>query len=311
MTNTLLERSLSSDEKDWPILSYSQLQVWDRCEYAWSLGYAEEWTQKSTPTYFNMGGMIHQMLDMYYSNVRIGQKDTKFVDDFINMKINEAMETDHNLLPAVATTQRLIHRYITEFAPKEDKGQRILSNEYHFTVPFTTGNGRHFILQGYVDMITELSGRIWIWDHKSSEGQFWTPNEVMMDPQTPLYAVALREQGMKTHGFVINMLNTYDYKTPATVSVEKLFRRESCYRTDKELNSVLQETLYMVDDMLENNPTPRRSLRRECGKRCQFREPCLMGLKGIDPTPFLVNQFKKKDKIDVHVDLDAGSLVDD
>lgn len=311
MSNELLDRSLSNDPLSWPILSYSQLQVWDRCEYAWFLGYHEEWVKKEQPAYFNIGGMIHQMMDMYYSNLRLGQKDKKFVDDFINMKISEAMETDHTLLPAISIAARLVYRYIDEFSPKEDKGHRVLSNEYHFTVPFTTGKGRHFILQGYIDLLTELFGKIWCWDHKSSEGQFWTPNEVMMDPQTPLYAVALRELGMKVHGYIINMFNTYDYKKPLEVSVEKLFRREDAYRTDKELNTILQETLFMVDDMLENNETPRRSLRRDCGKRCQFREPCLMGMKGMDPTPFLVTQFKKKDPVEVQVNFDPGSLVDD
>lgn len=303
---------MSSDSEDWPILSYSQMQMWDRCEFAWWLGYHEEWVKKEQPAYFNIGSMIHQMCDMYYTNLRLKNRDMKFVDEYINLKINEAMETDHSLLPAIAVSARLMHRYINDYAPKEDKGHRVLSNEYHFTVPFKTGKGRNFVLQGYIDLLTEVYGKIWVWDHKSSESNFWTPNEVMMDPQTPLYAVALRELGMRTYGYIINMFNTYDYKKdPASVPVEKLFKRESCYRTDKELNQVLQETLYMVDDMIENNETPRRSLRRDCGKRCQFREPCLMGLKGLDPEPFLINSFKKKDKVDVNVNFEPGSLVDD
>jgi hypothetical protein len=311
MTNTLLERSMSSDQDDWPILSFSQMQMWDRCEYAWSLAYIEDWVSKETPAYSSIGTMIHHLFDMYYTNIRLGVKETNFVDEYIKLKINEAYEKDHSLLPAIDLVNRLVRRYINEFAPKEDRGHRILSGEYHFTVPMETGNGRHFILQGYIDLLTEVMGKIWIWDHKSSENNFWTSNEVMMDPQTPIYAVALRELGMKTYGYIINMINTYDYKKdPNSVAIEKIFKRESAYRTDKELNSVKQELLFMVDDMLENNPSPRRSLRRECGKRCGFREPCLMALKGMDPTPFLITKFRKKEAREVNVDFNPGHILE-
>lgn len=306
MENLLLDRAVSDDIADWPIFSYSQASQWDRCEKAWFWGYAENWVKPLKSRSSNKGTMIHEMMDMYYANPVLGEG---LVDEYMTNKINESMDDGQKDLKAIASACLVVKRYINEWAKKEDIGHRTLATEYHFTIPLKTGKGRNFILQGYIDHITEFKKKLWLWDHKSSESaQFWTPTEVIMDPQTPVYAAALRLLDMPAHGIIINQFNTYDYAKPTEQPVEKLFRRESCYRTDKELDSVMREFKFLVDDMMENNVTPRRSLRRDC-KNCQFNEPCLMEMKGIDPHPFLVSQFVQKEKREVELKLTPARLV--
>jgi CRISPR/Cas system-associated exonuclease Cas4 (RecB family) len=298
------EKTRSTDPADWPVFSYSQLSVWDRCEFSWHLGYGEKWVQKAQPAYMNKGSLIHEMMDVFYSSVRqAGYKNAvDLLDEFISSRINEMMTTDDSALSVLSQAAYVSKRYVNEFVPKEDAGFTILSSEHHFTVPFKTASGRNFIIQGYIDVLAERAKRLWAWDHKSSESaQFWTPTEVQMDPQMPVYSLCLREQGFPVHGTIINQFNTYPYKDMAKVDRDKLFKRESVYRTDKELDNVLKEVRWMVDDLVENHTTPRRSLRRDC-KRCQFNEACLMDLKGIDPAPFLMDKFVRKEEYDVPLD---------
>jgi hypothetical protein len=301
----LLERSYSTDPNDWPIFSYSQLQSWDRCEVQWNYGYVRKWTKPSEQ--WNFGTEIHLAFKAWYdlAIAKIPKPDRfPLMETYFKERINKVMEENVDFLPVVSRCMWVAMRYFNEYAPVEDKGHRVLAAEHHFTVPFQTGAKRNFILQGYIDLLTSQYGKLWATDHKSSEGQFWTPTECQMDPQTPLYCAALREQGMHVHGIYINMINSYDYKKPGEQAIEKLFRREAVYKSDKELDTAIREMKWMVDDLIEKWDTPRRSLRRDCGKRCTFQEPCLMSMKGIDDEPFLIGDFVKKQPVEVDLKLD-------
>jgi CRISPR/Cas system-associated exonuclease Cas4 (RecB family) len=313
-TLDLLERSMSSDMEDWPIFSYSQFQSWDRCEELWYYAYFRNWIKIRKEAGLNLGSELHLSFKNWYDMAiaKIPKDDRREkVMAYFTERINEAEGTRNadDQLIALNKALRLSMRYFQEFAPHEDAGHRIIATEYHFTVPFKTGNGRNFILQGYIDLLTEYEGRLWVWDHKSMQSQFWSPVQVMMEPQTPLYAAALRELGENIHGVIINMINTYDYKKPVDVPVEKLFRREKAYRSQTELNSIVQEMKFIVDDIIENYETPRRSLRLDC-KNCSFQEPCLMKIKGISDEPLLAAEYKQKDKKEVELKLSPAKLME-
>ena len=311
-TLDLLDRSTSTDPAVWPIFSYSQLQSWDRCEDLWYYAYARNWQKVRQSPGLSLGSEIHLSFKNWYDMAmeKIPKPDRlKLMMDYFAQKINQAQEDENDaMLITLNRTAWLSMRYFQEFAPVEDKGHKILAAEHHFTVPFKTGKGRHFILQGYIDLLTEYETRLWAWDHKSSEGQFWTPVQVMMEPQTPLYAAALREQGQDVHGVIINMINTYDYKKPENTTTAKLFAREKAYRSSVELDTFVREMKFIVDDILENYETPRRSLRLDC-KNCSFQEPCLMRIKGINDEPLLQTEYRQKDHIEVQLKLDPERLI--
>jgi hypothetical protein len=307
--DNLLERSYSTDVNDWPVLSYSQLQSWDRCELQWHYGYKRKWTKESD--HWNFGTEIHLAFKEWYSLAidRIPKSDRfPLMEKYFSERVNKVMEENQAFLPVVSRCMWIAMRYFNEFAPIEDKGHKILAAEHHFTVPFQTQNKRNFILQGYIDLLTSKDNMLWAWDHKSSEGQFWTPTEVQMDPQLPTYCAALREQGMRVHGVLINMINSYDYKKPTEQPVDKLFRRETDYKTDRQLDTLVQEMKWTVDDLLEKYELPRRSLRRDCGNRCTFQQPCLMRMKGINDEPFLVSEFKQKETVEVELKLNPERI---
>lgn len=299
MDGTLLERSMSSDPEDWPILSHSQLGQWDRCEFAWHLGYMQNWVQRRKSDALNIGSMIHAAFEIYYTHAPNYDLARSEIDTMFKELVTLAYANDESQLSPISRAMFCVNQYFG-WAPTVDKGHTILKTEHHFVVPFQTGKRRNFHIQGYIDLLTSFNNRLWAWDHKSSEGKFWTPTEVMMDSQLPLYAACLRETGMSVHGYYINMINTYDYKDKSKVTYDKLFRRESAYRTETELNNIVTEIKFMVDDLIENSETPRRSMRRDCSK-CQFADPCLMSLKGIDPEPFLKAKFNQKEKYEVDV----------
>jgi len=260
---------------------------------AWNLSYVGKWEQKKKPQSLQMGSLVHDLLDDYYQGQIDGERDSLSRHRNKLTTLSQDLE-DSEALQNLSFAGGLIHRYITEYALYEDAQYRPVASEQHYEVGMTTPEGRDYIFELYFDVLFEdrANGKLWMVDHKTHKSNKWTPTQIMMDPQLPSYAMALRELlDIPIFGMTYNMLNTYDYKKPPPV--EKLFLRESTYRTPEELDNITLEIGHAVDDILENKDKVRRTLQRDCD-RCRFQEPCLMGLKGMDMNLILEDNFKQK-----------------
>jgi len=306
-----LEKATSDNSEDWPIFSYTQLQSWDRCEYSWYLGYDQEWTKKDKKTSANIGTLAHKYLELYYRMILEGTIDRLVLWDAVETSIaadiNAAIESSNtNTLAEIHRAAIIVKRYIFEFAPDKDIGMKVLGVEHHFIIPYKTPTlGYNFYLQGYVDLLYSKGGKIRVVDHKTTANAgFWKPGEIMMDPQMTLYVAALRRTGMKIFEIEYNFLNSYDYKDMSKVTTEKLFKREPSYRTDVEVQNFEYQLLLEIEKLIkaagDEEYRYHRSLRRDCDN-CMFKEPCLHGLKGINPQAILVTKFIKKEKMPIGI----------
>lgn len=276
--------SLVEQYPDIPVVSYSQVSTFDRCELAWDLSYRKGWKTTKTFQKMELGSMTGKLLNELYR--------TKEEDSILPL-INSWLEgpTDGFILPNIATATWLAKRYFHDVMPSQ--AFRVIGIEKHFEVLLTTPLGRKYILQGFIDLLVEnLDGSIWVWEHKTT-GRFWSPIQAQMDPQLPTYAAGLRELGIDVVGIVVNQLNNYNYAKKEQVTPDKLFKQEHTYRTPVELDNFLVNVGRKVDRMIDLGPFPERSLRRECD-RCQFQEPCLMQMKGLKIEDILAVGFRQK-----------------
>lgn len=263
-------------DNDLLLVSHSQIGTWNRCSMKWHIGYNLGWTSKVQPAYFDRGHMIHEGLETYYNRFKDGKPlgDASFLPDLIG----QWMQSDKDL-SMISAVGKLLERYIKEYSPVEDRLLKVLDVEKHVLADLITPKGRHYKLQGYLDLIVEVNGKVWIVDHKSSgSARFKTEQQVLMDAQLPIYAALLRDSGVDVFGMVFNFLNTYEYKTAADTS--KLFQRIVTYRTDVELRNIVTEFGRAVDDIYENRNDPRREFGFDCD-RCAFQEPCMMNMRGV------------------------------
>lgn len=269
---------------DIPIVSYSQVNTFDRCELAWDLSYRRGWKTTKRFQKMELGSMTGKLLNVLYET-----RDEKAIVPIINEWLNGP--TDGFVLSNIATATWLATRYFHDIMPTQ--AFKVIGIEKHFEVLLTTPLGRKYILQGYIDLLVEnLDGTIWVWEHKTT-GRFWTPIQAQMQPQLPTYAAGLRALGINVCGIVVNMLNNYDYKKKEDVTPDKLFRNLETYRTPVELDNFLINVGRKVDRMIDLGPHPERSLRQECD-RCQFQEPCLMEMKGLVIEDVLRAGFRQK-----------------
>jgi len=272
------------------LISPSQYGVWDRCEFAWFINYKLGFVPSKKKDYFQVGTCCHELLAIFYGGKRDGV-DPKTIWNTIVEYAQSRLSQDNlsaDDVTAWKRSLRIVRRYITEWAPIKDEF-RILEVERHFVVKMLTPKGREFELQGYTDLLIELRGKIYLFDHKTvGQKKWWTQLQADMDPQMGLYTLGLRREGYKVHGVIINQLNTYDYKDWESKPLTDLYYRLETYRTETQLDNIARHIGKAVDEIIDRGDSGdyRKSLRKDC-ERCPYVEPCLYDLKGINPMGLL------------------------
>lgn len=282
-----------------PRFSYSKINSYSRCEFAFDLSYNKGWKPERYNDSMSLGTLIHTYLDGYY-NDRLGGIITE--DEFLcrlNERSAKSLEDPSQSVTLISHAHRLVMRYIRDYALSADKDYRVLFTEKHVEAELKSRKGRPFILEGYIDLAFEhlKTSKVYLLDHKSYKAKKITPIELEMDPQMSIYNVLARENGYPVFKIFHNLLNTYDYKKFESEPFNKLFDRVPSYRTETELDNFLLELRIIVDRVLDHEGPYRRNLRRDCA-RCWYQKPCLVGLKGHDMEGFLQSSFKQKEKSD-------------
>ena len=280
---TVLFEALPEEQQSWPVLSFSQLSMLERCRYQWYLAYKLEYAKSEQSDALGLGSLVHEGLAEYYRAKQQGRTAEWFqqvrlrgmAEEWFNRHGDRAM-------PLASHATWLLDRYLND-CEYFDQGHQVIHVEHHFLIPIKSARGRDMLLQGYVDLVTiDSRGRVWIWDHKT--GGWWGANEILMHPQIPMYMIALDSVGLESRHQIVNQISGYDYKKPSNVPTEKLFRRDELTRTDTELVSMARGVLEWCDEWLDEREAsrpPRRSQDRHNCKYCDFVEPCSLALKGI------------------------------
>lgn len=290
-------------------VSHSQLQVWSSCEQKWYYSYLLGLQPKVKAHYFSTGDFVHRGLEVVYSARREGLSWDEAIRLLIASWKEQAPAMMQENVQSFNKATRILKRYVTQFAPTADAGLRILDVERHFEVEFPTPKGNGLIVEGYIDLLVEMNGLLFAWDHKTmGSSAFWTPEEAMLDPQFGIYTLALREMGYPVRGFIVNQLNVYDYAKFDEQPNDKLFKRLETYRTDKHLLSIRENVLLMADELIAKREGDGRFIRhlsKTTCKGCIFRQPCLYEMKGIDVTNLIEADFVHRTK------RDGGEVPDD
>lgn len=299
---TELWLNLSEEDKLLPVMSYSQLMMLVKCEYAFWMGYTLGYEDIEKPRTLSVGSLVHEGLQEGYTQKLLQDMPLSyFGENHLQSLTEKWLGSGQESLQYAAHATWMLSRYFAQ-ADEMDAGHTVLAVEHHFLIKVHSISGRPFLLQGYVDLVTrDRAGRVWIWDHKTGQ-KLWTAVEVAAESQLPLYCIALREEALEATGTIINCLNSYDYKNKEKVLQEQLFKRDPLPRSDQELQSIGEDLLSLADDWLDakagrwRHGKPVRTQNRDNCKYCRFNDPCLTSLKGIPVEIILEQSFKKKEK---------------
>jgi hypothetical protein len=244
--------------------------------------------------HFDKGNYFHELSHVYYQQIQAGATPGS---DFLLASILNRIRRDlDNASPEnvaiYGNITKVMTRFIKEQSPKIDEGITVLGVEEEINVDVTTPSGNVVTLFGYVDLIYSRNGQIRIRDHKTGE-RAWTNAQAEASPQLLFYGGAKYYSDRSVPALEISYINTHDYKK-GMAKAEQAFTFASVQPTATTYDNFLNDTLHLIDEMLESRPTPHYD-DRMC-LYCPFWEPCRLERKGIDPARILASNFKPRDE---------------
>lgn len=291
-------------------ISSSEIDAYQRCPFAWMLGYRERWRSPFTGDKpVDKGSCFHVVLETHYNSLKSTQDDPDLpIDVRLDLAINASMERiDHmretNEYP-VDTIEAVVWMYMGYIEMYgADKGWRILEVESTHVVPLyepeSVANGvpqgewrqaEDFDLKVKIDLvITDERDRLWIIDHKSAGRIPRNEKDFQFADQFGRYEYTLRTLGYRVVGTIHNAClskpNKGDLILPGDPgwkstmkphALEDRFYRRPMDRTDTELRTIQWETLLSARKMYADENPIRHADPEKC-RFCDFGDACLFG----------------------------------
>lgn len=264
------------------LIRTSEQQSYNRCKWAWDLSYNKKLRQKRPGPVLRFGTIVHEALAAYYipgrkrgehpakAFIKAYEKDVAEAGEFVirgidsetdEAKWEDARELGVDMLTAYVETYR------------GDPDWEVVATEQAFQAPVRhPRTGRVlFEMVGILDLIMRQrsTGRIWVWDHKTTDSINRWLKTLSLNPQASNYwtfgAPWMREQGIISprvyndlSGLMFNFLRrarqderprnalgqylnkdgSVSKKQPATY-----FHREPTYRSDYDKGETLRRAL--------------------------------------------------------------------
>lgn len=177
-----------------------------------------------------------------------------------------------------------------------DPNWRILHVEEQFNVFFT----QEFEFSMRLDLLVQdtTTGEVILVDHKFVY-DFWTQDDLALNPQLPKYIGALRVNGFKVDRAILNQLRYRKLKEPTP---ERLFVRESYSPSNNKVVNVVRDQITKSQEIMrwrelpieERGARATRILNKVVCRGCPVKLLCQQELDGA-PLDYLVqNEFKSR-----------------
>lgn len=187
-------------------VSVSAIRAFQQCEQLYDFRYIKFLRKRARPVAPELGIVLHDYLNHYYSALRDGSTALKahaYSLDFIAKGYTPRMrafaeaarekgDTDlaRDILAVPGRAERIAGRYFAARGLADANRYIVLASEIRISTKIAPG----IINNGYVDLITEdrVTGRIHIWEHKSTSDA--PPTSIRLrDLQTFVYASIVDE----------------------------------------------------------------------------------------------------------------------
>ncbi|HUN38455.1 MAG TPA: PD-(D/E)XK nuclease family protein [Trebonia sp.] len=291
------------------IVSYSEIDTAKQCALKHQLGYVDRWSKPHGPeTALAKGTAWHQVMEAHYNTLMRLQKEQDSPNSFSGALLGlcrKAVESEMRRMPddLAGLTEWMYSGYVAHWGT--DPEWQILAVEHaaECRLPTLKGTPSSFWLKVKIDLVVRnrRNKKIYVVDHKSGKD---LPGEKLLalDDQFGLYTWAMRQLGKRVFGQIYNAARTYrlqaDVATPGATPLDERFRRLPMVRSDRELDIVARETYQLALARYTQQAavsragamSPRSTDPDRCAWRCDFRDACLAGRKGLNVQGFLRDQ---------------------
>lgn len=286
------------------VISFSELSTARQCALKHELAYVDRWFKPQPPdSALFKGTWWHRVLEVHYNEL-LRQQRAKEKRNLALARacVEELLESQCHVDAIRDLVWWMYTGYIAFYG--NDPDWKILAVEHsaQIRLPALSGNPSRFILKIKIDLIVrDISTRtrnILVVDHKSGK-DLPKKKELELDDQFGLYTWGMHMLGKRVFGQTYNAARTLrlkaDVDEPGSTPLDERFQRVLLYRTPVELQEVATEAYLAARsryrEQMEMKKAGRRSPRstepQTCSWKCDFKEACLAGRKGMDIARFL------------------------
>jgi hypothetical protein len=257
--------------------SWSEISTRRQCPHKHKLHYIDGWRTDRIARPLATGILWHTIMDLHYrsmaENIRTrGRREVDLEPILDLFKESGAKDPDHPGHEIASTCVWMYDGYRKHWANDPEWEIIEVETEARVLIP-----GTDLTMVGRRDLIVRWRRNLWVVDHKSG-GNLPSDKELDLDDQLPIYLWQLRQDGVKAVGAIFNAARTNKLKRAMTL--EERFNRYFTYRTDAELDVIVEETADTIRSAYgphathERHPDP-----QTCSWKCQFVEACIAGRK--------------------------------
>lgn len=296
------------------IVSYSELDTFRQCPLKHQLAYKQRWTKpKDIDSALGKGTLYHQVMEKHFrivkaaqdANGKAGNLSSAEVRDTLALAKSECMEflIDPRTGDPYSDVHDLIkwmyEGYVEYYGINPE--WRIMAVEHNIVTPLRSDSGRRsrYKIKAKLDLIVRerATGALWVVDHKSG-ANLPSNMDLELDDQFGLYTWMMREMGRPIIGS-IHMANRTQ-RNKSFMPLETRMKKTYLNRSDVELDNIAKDAYEVARAAYP--PKGERGSRysspdpRQCGWKCDFKEPHLLMRQGRDPQEVLTEYGFKIDR---------------
>ncbi len=288
------ERTLGSVHNDMRRISNSEVATWLTCKrkYYYEFDLALE-PVKSSPA-LGRGILLHEVLANYYQCLKDG-----FTHEAAIVNARQLLQTfmanNSYGMETVIEVDRLLAGYWAHY--KGDPDWEILEVERGYDVELTSAY--EYALRLDLLVKSRSTGHVILVDHKTAY-DFWSADDLDLNPQFPKYIGSLRANGLKVDKAILNQIRTRKLKAPGP---DDLYRRTVSNPSNAKVANAMREQMLASEEIVAHRALPVevqeataiRLLNKAGGcKFCDVKPLCMSEYDGGNITHMVANEFKKR-----------------
>ena len=291
MTDLLTSETVSMAEPR--KISNSEVSTWLVCERQYYYQFDLNLEPIRHSEALNRGLLGHEILACYYKELQRGRTHEEamhtareFLKSFISGNVYD--------LPVVLEVDNILQSY---WAYRQgDPNWRILHVEEQFNVFFT----QEFEFSMRLDLLVQdlTTGEVILVDHKFVY-DFWTQDDLALNPQLPKYIGALRVNGFKVDRALLNQLRYRKLKEPTP---ERLFVRESYSPSNQKVVNIVRDQITASEEIMawralpleERGKKAKHILNKVVCKNCPAKLLCQQELDGAPLDYLIQTEYKSR-----------------
>lgn len=272
------------------LISPSQFRAHKECPQKHYYIYGEQLRAISNEDHFLVGSYFHELCHFYYQLLQSGYKvgdahtlavmDSKLREDLVDLK--------PSFYGVALKVHLMFRRYLERRTENIDKNMEIIQVEANLEYLFP---GMDVGLMGIMDLLYRKRGRLVIRDHKTGANKSaHSEDSVDFDDQLLQYAVIVWKMFGEVPDIEISWVNSKVDYVGATTN-DQLFGLY--YKTlDESYLEAFWTYMQEYGYHMQTVPAIRKIDSYKC-KKCPFKLPCMMSLRGQDTRSILSANYKK------------------